>query len=100
MAIWFPILVTIPLCQLLCYLFIDTNYSAFSFWCLQNATKLHLVSFTAQNRPDRRCRFIAHIADLSAWGAQRGALSRIIHLVPTHSHPYRVYPSSLPTISS
>ncbi len=38
--------------------------------------KVQITSFNDHNRPFRRCRFIVHIADLSAWRAHRRAISR------------------------
>jgi len=34
------------------------------------------MNFNDQDRPFRRCRFIVHTADLSAWGAHRQAIGR------------------------
>jgi len=35
-----------------------------------------MMKFNKQDRPFRRCRFIVHTADLSAWGGHRRAIGR------------------------
>src|SRR6266849_2299281 len=50
-----------------------------------------MMQFNDQNRSFRRCRFIVHIADVSAWGAHQRAIGRYIGGAPINCAPTRYY---------